>query len=82
MFDCTGIAGQCKFECGRHRSLPIVSESMLDAGWEFIGHGLHQKSIQGENQEEDLIAKSLDLIERFTGARPRDGSVLASKGNA
>ena len=65
------LPASVSLNAGVIEAYPSLVRSMLDAGWEFIGHGLHQKSIQGENQEEDLISKSLDLIERFTGARPK-----------
>ena len=43
---------------------------MRDAGWEFIGHGVHQKSIQGEADERDIILLAMQMIEDFTGVRP------------
>jgi len=44
---------------------------MLDAGWEFIGHGLHQKSMQEETDEAALIKMAIDKIESFTGTKMR-----------
>tara|TARA_Y100001970_G_scaffold272407_2_gene369097 strand:+ start:415 stop:1260 length:846 start_codon:yes stop_codon:yes gene_type:complete len=49
---------------------PSCAKAMLDAGWEFVGHGLHQKSIQGETDERDIIALAIQMIEDFTGSRP------------
>ena len=57
------LPASVSLNAGVIEAYPSLVRAMLDAGWEFIGHGLHQKSIQGENQEEDLIAKSLDLID-------------------
>ena len=50
---------------------PDCAEAMRDAGWEFIGHGMHQKSIQGEQDEAGLIQRALDKLERFTGRSTR-----------
>ncbi len=50
---------------------PSCALAMRDAGWEFIGHGVHQKSIQGESDERDVIALAIQMIEDFTGSRPR-----------
>lgn len=46
---------------------PGAAEAMLEAGWEFIGHGLHQKSIQQAGKEEDVVAQALDKLRSFTG---------------
>jgi peptidoglycan/xylan/chitin deacetylase (PgdA/CDA1 family) len=50
---------------------PACAEAMLEAGWEFIGHGLHQKSMQAESDEGELIAAAIEKIEGFTGRKMR-----------
>ncbi len=50
---------------------PAGAEAILDAGWEFIGHGIHQRSIQEAGDEAAIIQLALDKIARFTGKRPR-----------
>jgi allantoinase len=51
---------------------PAAAEAMLEAGWEFIGHGIHQKAINhAEGGEEAVIQGALDKIAAFTGSRPR-----------
>jgi allantoinase len=47
------------------------AEAILEAGWEFIGHGVHQRSIQDAGDEAAVIELALDKIARFTGRRPR-----------
>ncbi|UOD51088.1 polysaccharide deacetylase family protein [Orrella daihaiensis] len=46
---------------------PGAAEAMLQAGWEFIGHGLHQKSVQQAGNEEDVVTQALDKLRRFSG---------------
>lgn len=46
---------------------PGAAEAMLEAGWEFIGHGFHQKSAQHAGREEDMVAQSLEKLRRFSG---------------
>lgn len=46
---------------------PQCAAAMRDAGWEFIGHGIHQRSIQGEADEAGLIRQALDKLVSFTG---------------
>ena len=50
---------------------PSCAEAIHKAGWEFIGHGVHQKAIQGDADEAGLIELSLTKIADFTGTRPR-----------
>ncbi|HZV63422.1 MAG TPA: polysaccharide deacetylase family protein [Telluria sp.] len=46
---------------------PRAAEVMLDAGWEFIGHGWTQKALQNEPDEVAVIDKCMERIQRFTG---------------
>jgi len=50
---------------------PQCAEAMRMAGWEFIGHGLHQKSLQGEADEATLVKTALAKLQTFTGKRTR-----------
>lgn len=73
LLDCfaeRGLPASVSLNAGVIEAYPTVSAAMRDAGWEFIGHGVHQKSIQGEADEAALIAQSLSMIEAFTGKRP------------
>jgi len=46
---------------------PRAAQAMLQAGWEFIGHGMHQKSIQAAGTEEEVVNGTLDKLKKFTG---------------
>ncbi len=48
-----------------------ISRAALDRGWEFVGHGLTQRNMQRVDDERADIRRTADIIERFTGARPR-----------
>jgi peptidoglycan/xylan/chitin deacetylase (PgdA/CDA1 family) len=48
-----------------------AAEAMLRAGWEFIGHGVHQKAINHAGAEAEIIELALSKLEAFTGVRPR-----------
>ncbi|WP_345541792.1 polysaccharide deacetylase family protein [Variovorax defluvii] len=50
---------------------PRAAEAMLAAGWEFIGHGVHQKSLQDAAPEAEVIGAALDRLRAFTGQPPR-----------
>jgi hypothetical protein len=50
---------------------PRVAETMLEAGWEFMGHGWTQKALQSEPDEVATIERCLARISSFTGCRVR-----------
>lgn len=57
----------CTMNAAVVETYPRVAEAVLEAGWEVIGHGLHQKSVQAEASEADIIGEALERLERFTG---------------
>lgn len=66
-----GLVASASCNAGVIQSYPRAAEAMHAAGWEFIGHGLHQKSLNHAGAEDEVVRTSLDLIEAFTGIRPR-----------
>jgi len=50
---------------------PRLAETMLEAGWEFIGHGVLQRLLNREKDEEAVIEKALAQIRAFTGRKVR-----------
>jgi allantoinase len=66
-----GLPASTSFNAGVIQAYPRAAEAMHEAGWEFIGHGVHQKALNHAEGEEELIATSLNMIESFTGTRPR-----------
>jgi allantoinase len=50
---------------------PSLARAVLDAGWEFVGHGMHQRALGGESDEAHQIKGALDRLTEFTGKRPR-----------
>jgi len=68
-----GLPASTSINAGVITAYPQAARAMRAMGIEFVGHGVHQKSLnhnQGET-EEALIAKSLEMITNFTGQRPR-----------
>jgi peptidoglycan/xylan/chitin deacetylase (PgdA/CDA1 family) len=50
---------------------PSLAKTVRDAGWEFVGHGIHQRSLGGEADERSVISSSLSILAAFTGQRTR-----------
>jgi allantoinase len=48
-----------------------IARAALDRNWEFIGHGLTQKSMQKVENEAADIARCTEIIASFAGRRPR-----------
>ncbi|MGC1447285.1 MAG: polysaccharide deacetylase family protein [Xanthobacteraceae bacterium] len=62
------LPASTSFNAGVIDAYPQAAVAMRDAGWEFIGHGMHQKAINHvEGGEEALIRACLDKIAAFTG---------------
>lgn len=53
------------------RSYPRVAGAALEAGWEFMGHGLLQGPMHRLDDQRAAIHEAMDAIEAFAGARPR-----------
>jgi allantoinase len=49
----------------------LIARAALERGWEFIGHGFTQKSMQKVADERDDIRKTAAAIREFTGKTPR-----------
>jgi allantoinase len=50
---------------------PSCAALAAKAGWEQTGHGVFQRSLQCEDDEEAVIEDALDKCEKFSGRRPR-----------
>ncbi len=71
MFAARGLPASTSINAGVIDAYPSCAEAMLAAGWEFIGHGIHQRSISGETDEAALIDAAREKLEAFTGTRMR-----------
>ena len=49
---------------------PRVAEMARTERWEFMGHSYEQGPIHAEPDQKAMVARSLDIIERFCGKRP------------
>ncbi len=65
-----GLPASTSFNASVIDAYPAAAHAMRDAGWEFIGHGMHQQSLSGAD-ESAIITATLDKIAAFTGERPR-----------
>jgi len=67
------LPASTSFNAGVIDAYPEAAVAMRDAGWEFIGHGMHQKAINHvDGGETALIRACLEKLATFTG-RPTRG---------
>jgi allantoinase len=50
---------------------PQVVRACLDSGWELNAHGYDQVPMHKTEDQRGIIMKSMDVIEKFSGKRPR-----------
>jgi peptidoglycan/xylan/chitin deacetylase (PgdA/CDA1 family) len=62
-----GLPASCALNAGAIETYRDCMDEVVAAGWEMIGHGMHQRSLQAEADEGGLIRKALELIASFSG---------------
>ena len=50
---------------------PEVVKACMDSGWELNAHGYDQVPMHKTEDQRGVIMKSMDIIEKFSGQRPR-----------
>jgi allantoinase len=53
------------------RAYAPVAQAMLDAGWEFMGHGVKQGAMHLLPDQRAAIRESFQIIKDFTGKKPK-----------
>ena len=66
-----GLAASTSINASVIDTYPRAAAAMLDAGWEFIGHGLHQRSISQATDERSLVLEAVNKLQKFTGEPTR-----------
>ena len=52
-------------------SCPRVARAMLEAGWEFMGHGVRQGAMHLLPDPRAAIREAVETLEKFTGKKPK-----------
>ncbi|MCC7428552.1 MAG: polysaccharide deacetylase family protein [Alphaproteobacteria bacterium] len=65
------LPATCSINAAVIDTYPRLAERILEAGWEWMGHGVFQRSVKTLPDERAMIAEASERIERFTGTRPR-----------
>ena len=70
LFDKLGLRPTLSINARVCLDYPRVAQACKDAGWEFMGHSFEQGPIHKEENQQAMIERSLDTLEKFTGKRP------------
>lgn len=71
MMRARGLKGGALLNASIVQTYPQLAEQLLADGWEFVGHGLTQRALSQENDEEAIIAESLHILRTFSGQAVR-----------
>jgi len=71
LFRAHGIAASASLNASVADAYPACVEAVLEAGWELIGHGIHQASLQSVEHERDVVGGSLARLEAVSGRKVR-----------
>ena len=70
LFDAFGVPASASVNSMLFEAEPAIGERVVAAGWELVGHGTEQRSLAA-GSEHDTIRTTLDMLEGFSGTRPR-----------
>jgi allantoinase len=70
-FEKLGVSPTVTLNARTCETYPRVVQGALDAGWELNAHGYDQVPMHKLDDQRGSIMKSMDIIEKFSGKRPR-----------
>jgi peptidoglycan/xylan/chitin deacetylase (PgdA/CDA1 family) len=71
VLDRHGIRATLSLNASVCNSYPVIVEESVKSGWEILGHGFIQRILNLEEDERDVIRRSIQLIKETTGKAPR-----------
>ena len=71
VLDRHGIRATLSLNASVCNSYPVIVEESLKSGWEILGHGFIQRALNLEEDERDVIRRSIRTIKETTGRTPR-----------
>lgn len=71
MYDALKISPTVTLNARVCETYPEVVRACVDAGWELNAHGYEQIPMHKTDDQRAVIRKSIDVIEKFWGKRPR-----------
>jgi peptidoglycan/xylan/chitin deacetylase (PgdA/CDA1 family) len=66
-----GLPASCAINSDVIEAYPRLAQRILEAGWEWVGHGTFQQSVKSVPDERAMIVAAKTAVERYTGQRMR-----------
>ena len=67
LFNARGLPVSASINATAIDTYPDCAEAIREAGWEFVGHGMHQTGLSADAGERDVIRSTLERLKAFTG---------------
>jgi hypothetical protein len=71
MFDRLGVRPTVTLNARTCETYPEVIKACMDSGWELNAHSYDQQPMHKVENQRQIIERTLDIIEKFSGKRPR-----------
>src|SRR3569832_664943 len=71
MFETLGVSPTVTLHARGCETYPAVVKACMDLGWELNAHGYDQVPMHKPEDQRGVIMRSMDIIEQFSGKRPR-----------
>jgi peptidoglycan/xylan/chitin deacetylase (PgdA/CDA1 family) len=71
VLDKHGVKGTLSLNSECCNTTPRIVEECVKSDWEILAHGVVQRILPAEKDERAVIRKTIEMIEKFTGKRPR-----------
>lgn len=71
ILDSFNIKGTLSLNAAACETYPRIIEECMRSDWEILGHGYVQRILPAEKDEREVIRRTIDIIEKFTGKKPR-----------
>ena len=71
VLDRHGVKATVSLNASICNSYPRIVEESVESGWEIMGHGFTQRAINLEEDERDVIRRTMETIRDKTGKAPR-----------
>lgn len=71
LFRSRGVPASVSLNASVIDAYPACIDAILETGWELIGHGIHQVSIQSAESETEIIEQSISRLQAVSGRKVR-----------
>lgn len=71
MFERLGVRPTVTLNARTCEAYPDIVKACMDSGWELNAHGYDQQPMHKVENQREMVERTLDILEKFSGKRPR-----------